>query len=451
MSGYLATGASFNSLSFEYLMGASTIRNINKATCEQIWNILQPLFMAIKQEDDWIKIADEFYSRTNCGKHIRMIQPEHSGTSYFNYKKFFSCVLMAWTDADYKFVYIDVGSYGTASDSEIFKTSQMGKRLSDKQLNILFGMCLPNDDDENVIPFSVLVGRIFSITTPISCYLQSKNINFIQAFQLIDNAKQELVALRSDEKFNDLVEDSNKFAIDHNLPELNFKESRVRKKKKMPSEQANDEIVISASEIFKINTYFKALDQNITSITNRYKGAREIFKALSLISINRLMIISKSPNLMPIDSFLYLSEWIKDINVKKLKNEYIIFSKNFTELISGIKLPTKLHSNETETSENVLGMDSDDESSNYEKSIEENNKNDGPTRLYTMPSSSASAERSFSKVKLIKTRLRSTMGQSRLESLLILSCERDKKINIEDAINTFGNSSSLLKKCLIYS
>lgn len=102
-----------------------------------------------------------------------------------------------------------------------------------------------------------MVGRIFSITTPISCYLQSKNINFIQAFQLIDNAKQELVALRSDEKYNDLVEDSNKFAIDHNLPELNFKESRVRKKKKMPSEQANDEIVISASEMYDYYNNYK--------------------------------------------------------------------------------------------------------------------------------------------------------------------------------------------------
>jgi len=79
-------------------MGASTIRDITKSTCEQIWNILQQLFMAIKQEDDWIKIADEFYTRTNFpkiigaidGKHIRIIQPEHSGTSYFNYKKFFS-------------------------------------------------------------------------------------------------------------------------------------------------------------------------------------------------------------------------------------------------------------------------------------------------------------------------------------------------------------------------
>nr|XP_026484868.1 uncharacterized protein LOC113392584 [Vanessa tameamea] len=112
--------------------------SVTISTCEQIWNMLQPLYMPTKQGDDWIKIADEFYSCTNIsniigaidGKHIRMIQPEHSGSSYFNYKKFFSCVLMALTDADYKFVYIDVGSYGTASDSEIFKTSEMGKRLS---------------------------------------------------------------------------------------------------------------------------------------------------------------------------------------------------------------------------------------------------------------------------------------------------------------------------------
>lgn len=74
----------------------------------------------------------------------------------------------------------------------------------------------------NFILILKLVGRIFSITTPTSCYLQSNNIDFIQAFQLIDNAKQELVALRSDETFNDLVEESNKFAIDHNLPESNF-------------------------------------------------------------------------------------------------------------------------------------------------------------------------------------------------------------------------------------
>lgn len=43
----------------------------------------------------------------------------------------------------------------------------------------------------------------------------------------------------------------------------------------------------------------------------------------------------------------------------------------------------------------------------------------------TMPVTVASCERSFSKLKLIKTYLRSTMGQERLSGLAILSIEGD--------------------------
>ena len=46
----------------------------------------------------------------------------------------------------------------------------------------------------------------------------------------------------------------------------------------------------------------------------------------------------------------------------------------------------------------------------------------------TLPVGSVSTEKSFSKLKLIKTRL-STMGNDRLEGLMIMSCEND--INIK--------------------
>ncbi|KAL4153363.1 hypothetical protein QTP88_001196 [Uroleucon formosanum] len=70
--------------------------------------------------------------------------------------------------------------------------------------------------------------------------------------------------------------------------------------------------------------------------------------------------------------------------------------------------------------------------------------------LGTIPASFASAERSFSKVKLIKTRLRSTTGQDRLESLLILSMEKDIEINYNEAIDTFAMTSDVFKKQLIF-
>ena len=58
----------------------------------------------------------------------------------------------------------------------------------------------------------------------------------------------------------------------------------------------------------------------------------------------------------------------------------------------------------------------------------------------TIPVSVATAERSFSKLKLIKTYLRSTMGQERLTGLAMLSIEseRAKKLDLEQIVDEFA-------------
>ncbi|KAK4874650.1 hypothetical protein RN001_014010 [Aquatica leii] len=60
--------------------------------------------------------------------------------------------------------------------------------------------------------------------------------------------------------------------------------------------------------------------------------------------------------------------------------------------------------------------------------------------LLTMPLSIATAERSFSKLKIIKKYLRSTMGQNRLSNLAIISIETDqlKELDTEDLIKQFA-------------
>ena len=54
----------------------------------------------------------------------------------------------------------------------------------------------------------------------------------------------------------------------------------------------------------------------------------------------------------------------------------------------------------------------------------------------TLPVTVASAQRSFSKLKLIKTYLRSTMAQDRLDGLSLLAIERDaaQKLDIDSII-----------------
>ena len=60
--------------------------------------------------------------------------------------------------------------------------------------------------------------------------------------------------------------------------------------------------------------------------------------------------------------------------------------------------------------------------------------------LLTVPITSASSERSFSKLKLIKTLMRSSMKQERLYEMMILACEKDitDTIDLEDMINRWA-------------
>jgi len=87
----------------------------------------------------------------------------------------------------------------------------------------------------------ILLRKIFSITTPLSNYLQSKSVDFIEALRLINTSKEQLVKMRSDKKYEEMVNEAKQFANHHNLTEVDFKESRKRTKKILLGEKASDE------------------------------------------------------------------------------------------------------------------------------------------------------------------------------------------------------------------
>ncbi|XP_077114855.1 uncharacterized protein LOC143769817 isoform X9 [Ranitomeya variabilis] len=141
---FLSTGLSYAGIHLEFLTGRSTISGIVRDTCIQIWAKLHELVMLKPKREDWLKIARGFKDTCDfphCigaldGKHIRVLKPPNSGSQFYNYKQFFSVVLLAVVDSHYRFIIVDIGAYGRTGDSRVFNSSIMGWQLRENQLDL---------------------------------------------------------------------------------------------------------------------------------------------------------------------------------------------------------------------------------------------------------------------------------------------------------------------------
>ncbi|XP_040209420.1 protein ALP1-like [Rana temporaria] len=134
---FLASGESFSSLHYQFRLGKSTISTLVPQTCEAIWRNLQRQYLPEPTTAIWNEAAEGYWKHANfpnCvgaldGKHVRIRKPSASGSLFYNYKKYFSIILMAICDASYKFLAVDIGAYGQNNDSRVFKESNLGKAL----------------------------------------------------------------------------------------------------------------------------------------------------------------------------------------------------------------------------------------------------------------------------------------------------------------------------------
>ena len=96
------------------------------------------------------------------GKHIRVTKFPCSGSMNLDYKCYFSIVLMAIADSDYKFTYVDNGTYGKDCDSSVFRETYF-KLLIRNKLHIPPSVPLFTSDTEN-FPFVFVGNEEFSLS-----------------------------------------------------------------------------------------------------------------------------------------------------------------------------------------------------------------------------------------------------------------------------------------------
>ncbi|KAF0708998.1 protein ANTAGONIST OF LIKE HETEROCHROMATIN PROTEIN 1-like, partial [Aphis craccivora] len=117
VSKYLGSGCDQIDLHLTYRIGHTTIGKILRKVCNAIWEVLREECFPELTTARWKQISDDFqkYSQyPNClgaidGKHVWIRRPKMN-------EFFFSIVLLAIVDANYKFIYIDVGAFGKESN-----------------------------------------------------------------------------------------------------------------------------------------------------------------------------------------------------------------------------------------------------------------------------------------------------------------------------------------------
>ena len=87
------------------------------------------IFRVRATREEWKRMQEAFKAKWNfpscCGaidaKHCQMKRPDNSFSEFYNYKGTYNIILFALVDADYRFVFIDMGSNGRVNDGAVFR------------------------------------------------------------------------------------------------------------------------------------------------------------------------------------------------------------------------------------------------------------------------------------------------------------------------------------------
>ncbi|XP_037297534.1 zinc finger MYM-type protein 1-like [Manduca sexta] len=296
------------------------------------------------------------------------------------------------------------------------------------QLNLISNKKDEREECKNIInilgsyDFLVLVtffSSLFEIINPISKALQHENNDLQKSSILLSNLLNRLCQLRNQISFNESKDLPKEWGVT-----TVFKNSMRKITKRFFYEFSQDERISDPESYFKVNVYYCCLDILISQTKEKFQSLCDLSSMFEILQPEKLL--SSSNEEILIASGKLSVKYSKDISVnlcdqlKALKTclkseiQKIYSMKELIEL-----LLVKFNSLASSFPEVITAC----------------------FLFLTLPVTTATAERSFSKLKLIKNYLRTSMGQERLSDLSLLSIEVEtlEKLKSSSAINDLIN------------
>ncbi|XP_053144743.1 zinc finger MYM-type protein 1-like [Hemicordylus capensis] len=250
--------------------------------------------------------------------------------------------------------------------------------------------------------------------------LQSKETTLTTTCSLIKMLIETVQEMRSTAKFGELLADAKEKA---KRVEGATENSAKTKQKRFFDEEPHDKAhLLSEEDMFRVNIFYRLIDNIVSELKLRYSAMQDTEKNFSVLIMAMLEKMSKAEVLQ---KCIVLSQmYPNDLCAKSLSDELLSFKhfikSTYPEAIDPLNILNIITKhNLRDTYPNV----------------------DIALRIFnTLPVSMSSCERSFNKLKLRKSYLRSTMTEERLSSLAILSIESKlaKEINFSDVIEEFA-------------
>ena len=165
---FLASGCKYTDLHFAFRVSVSAISRFVPPVCDAIIRVYKAEAIKLPTTpEEWKEVANQFsvkWNYHNCigaldGTHIPIRKPIGGGSTYFNYKKFHSIILLGIVDASYRFMYVHIGAAGSEGDASTWNRCSFHRSLRTGTAGLPEPAPLPYDD--HPVPYHLVADDAF--------------------------------------------------------------------------------------------------------------------------------------------------------------------------------------------------------------------------------------------------------------------------------------------------